>query len=82
MQLGKLFFSYAFIRANTWTQFSIPNLRNNKQLVKNKFFKNYLINVSIILQCKTKLDRAGSIDNRPSTNSFHNFVKKKITCDT
>ena len=28
-----------------------------------------------------KLDGVGPVDNRPSTDELHNFVKKKVTCD-
>ena len=29
-----------------------------------------------------KLDGAGPVDNRPSTNKLHHLVPKKMTCDT
>ena len=37
----------------------------------------------VIDEKETKLDEVGPIDNRPSTDKLHHFVKKKkMTCDT
>ena len=37
--------------------------------------------VYIKMKKKKKIDGVGSVDNRPSTDKLHRFVKKKMPCD-
>ena len=64
-----------------------PSLRFHVEVIKFEAF----ICISEMLQItkgqnKTvlswKLDGVGPVDNRPSTNKLHHFVRKKKTCDT
>ena len=44
---------------------------------------SFVYNLSLAEFTYTKLAGVGPVDNRPSTDKLHQFVKKKnVTCDT
>ena len=55
---------------------------------KDRYPTNQVYNQTSKCQTKYKLDGVGPVDNRPSTNKLHHFVKKRtkkmwhMTCDT